>query len=194
MKYEESKVSNKIYNNIINSGYNWNTEYSEPFIKGIIEGMAELLSDNDFQNPTCIIITDGNKDNEFVLGAYKEKIEAEKGYGYSIDYTLEDDIPESYDRLEINNNKIYDIIKNILSNKYNCKLTVDNETMEKLAAIVFKSIKDYMKENYSIDNTFEVNNCFTLTSSMEDDGSFYIVFAPSETIKQIIKNDEFAQI
>lgn len=194
MKYEESNVGNKIYGEIVNSGYNWNAQYSEPFIKGIIEGMAEFLYSKDSQNPACVIITDTAKENEFVLGAYKEKIEAEKGYGYSIEYTLDNDIPESYDRVEIKNNDVYEIIKNILCNKYNCKVTIDNETLEKLAVIVFKTIKNYMKENYSIDNTLEVNNCFTLTSSMEDNGNFYIVLAPSETIKQIVKDDESAQI
>lgn len=195
MKFEDSGLNNKIYGDMSTEGYQWNGYISESFLKGVTEGMTLALKNlKNEEKPTLVSIYDKNE--KFVFGAYVEKIPAEQGYGYSVNYTFnKDNIPEGAEEYRLNDSAVYTIINTCLFEKHGCIMKTPSglRFVEQAAAIAFTALKEYMRNNYTIDKSLEVTNYFEVTSSLDDGNVFHITFTPGEVLKQAIKDDESAQ-
>lgn len=194
MKYESSSLGNKVYNDMNNAMFAWESRFTEPFYKGLTDGLAECMASLKGDKPKAVVVrTEGGT---VVFGAYVEKNPAEEGYGYSINYFFNDkDIPEDAEIIDINDPVPYGIISSVLREKYRCyiKRINDQKILERMAEIAITSLKEYMRSNYDVDKTLEITNYFTVTAELDDGNRLFLSFTPGPVLKQHVKDDESAQ-
>lgn len=194
MKFESSSLANKLYNDMNNAKMIWDTQYSEPFYKGLLEGIAECMGTLKGDKPKAVVVK--SEGGTIIFGAYVEKNPAEEGYGYSINFVFSgDDIPEDAEVYDINDNVPYGIITMVLRDKYRCYIKSFNgqPVLERMAEIAITSLKEYMRSNYDVDKTLELTNYFKVTAEIDDGNRLHMSFTPEAILKQHIKDDESAQ-
>lgn len=194
MKYEASSLGNKMYNDMNNAQYAWDSQFTEPFYKGLTDGLAECMASLKGDKPKAVVVkTEGGT---VIFGAVVEKNPAEEGYGYSINYFFSDkDIPEDAEVMDINDPVPYGIITTTLRDKYRCYIKMVNgqKILERMAEIAITSLKEYMRSNYDVDKTLEMTNYFKVTAELDDGNRLHLSFTPEAVLKQHIKDDESAQ-
>lgn len=193
MKYEESSLGNKIFSDMQNHGYNWDSGWSELFLKGISEGIASTLGTIKGDKPKAVVVK--NDSGTIVFGAYVEKNSSEEGYGYAINFFFnESDIPEEAEIMTVDDPTPYAIIADTLM-KYNVAIKFINgkKMLGILSYIIVDAIKEYMRSNYDIDHVLELKNYFIIKAELDDGNRLHLTMTPEATLKQYIKDDESAQ-
>lgn len=196
MRFEETNIGANLTNSMVDNGIAWDNSFSEPFYKGIVEAMACLLNYFKDSYPRSVTVTDDDGKVEFA--AYLEKIPAEEGYGYSINYTFDDStIPENYKKVTLDSDdetekKLSEIIANrfgdISEGTWELKEGFD---YNKFASIAFRTLKNFLIKN--IGEIVDVGSYFKASASVDKDGNIVFKFIPSAMVKQLIKDDESAQ-
>lgn len=189
MVFGESSVAGLIYDNLKQDGITWSSAYGELILKGFMEGVMSYLSQVKKDAPKSFVVR--NKDDQGGLFLFViEKQSAEEGEGYTVSCKFDPTEDEFKDAVDVTDAVSRAIIEKIIRGKYSFSINIENgvDYFNKILAIIFQTIKEYLRNNLGIDPILEIPGFVKFEGSVEND-TLKVNVVLDAMLKQIIKDD-----
>ena len=194
----ESTVPMQVSKIMLDRNYGWGEHSTLVTIKTLIEGFAVYLGRNKSKD-TPVAATLVGLNDKFYFQKQDEEGADEGSWTLSMTFDEKDIDYDNwtvakYPHDPVLSGIIYDVgftrygANFVFSPKDNVGTICEGSPQELFCTIV-DVIVDYMRANVSIDPQLELTNYFTITATLETDGSVYLGVEPSALMKQHVKDD-----
>ena len=189
-------VLNDMWKTIQDHGIKWDVIWSQWVWDSFLSGVAKYLAMVKGDTPQAVVLKD--KKDEVVFGALCEKQTNEEASGFTLSYFFGNkELPKDTTVTSANDPGVMQYIKGQCLQAHNL-FFYDPETKVKrnyiydVLLIIIERFKEFFKVNLKTnpDITVTLENFFTIKGVITDpDGKVELSLTPSETLKQIVKDD-----
>lgn len=197
MEMTTSGILSNMWKTIEDHGIGWDMNWSSWLFDSFLSGIAKFLASVKGDTPQAVVLKD-NKD-AVVFGALCEKQKNENGDGYTLSYFFDDkELPADTAITSVSDPTLMSIIKAQCLQAHNLFFKTPQTKSNKnyvyeVLVILVNCIKDFFKTHLQIDpnTTLTLENFFTIKGIVTDpsSGKVELSMTPSETLKQIVKED-----
>ena len=189
-------VLNDMWKTIQDHGIRWDVIWSQWVFDSFLSGVAKYLAMVKGDTPQAVVLKD--KKDEVVFGALCEKQTNEEASGFTLSYFFGNkELPKDATVTSVSDPSVMQYIKGQCMQAHNLFFYTP-ETKDKksyiydILVIIVDRIKEFFKINLPLDPnvTLTLENFFTIKGLItEPDGKVELTLTPSETLKQIVKED-----
>lgn len=197
MEMSTSGILQNMWKTVEDNGIGWDVNWSSWLLDSFMSGVAKFLSTKKGDTPQAVVLKD--KDN-VVFGALCEKQTNESGDGYTLSYFFGNkELPSNAEVTPVSDPTLIGIIKAQCLQAHNLffktpKTQSNKNYVHDVLVILINCIKDFFKVNLNSDPniTLSLENFFTIKGVISDPstGAVELSVTPSETLKQIVKEDD----
>ena len=198
MEFSTSGILNNMWKAVEDHGVGWDVQWSKWLIESFMSGIAKFLASVKGDIPQAVVLKD-NKE-EIVFGALCEKQKNESGDGFTLSYFFGNkEMPKDVNVTQVSDPTIMGIIKAQCLHAHNLFFrspqTKSNKNyLYEVLLVLINCIKEFFKNQLQLDPnaTLSLENFFTIKGAITDNatGAVELSVTPSETLKQIVKEDD----
>jgi len=190
-------ILGNMWHTIEDHGIGWDIQWSTWLLDSFMSGIAKFLATVKGDIPQAVVL---KEKDEVIFGALCEKQKNENGDGFTLSYFFGNkELPKDTTITDTNDPTLMGIIKAQCLQAHNLFFKTTQTKSNKnyiyeVLVILVNCIKDFFKNNLPKDpNTIlSLENFFTIKGIVADPstGAVELSITPSETLKQIVKEDD----
>ena len=198
MELSNRGLLSTMWKTVEDHGIGWDALWSSYLFESFLSGSAKYLSFVKGDQPQAVVLK--HNQGTTIFGALCEKQVNEGANGYTLSYFFGDkSLPDGTNVTEATDPTLMDIIKAQCLQAHNLFFkntqTKSNKNyIYEVLVILVNCIVDFFKTNLNIDpdTVLSLENFFTIKGIISDPatGKVDLSLTPSETLKQIVKEDD----
>ncbi len=196
MDLSSSGVLQNMWKTVEDHGIGWDVSWSSWLLDSFMSGIAKFLASIKGDTPQAVVLKDNN--DNVIFGALCEKQVNESGDGYTLSYFFGNkELPAATNVTPVSDPTIISIIKSQCLQAHNLFFKIPKTKSNKnyvhdVLVILINCIKDFFKVHLLQDPnvTLSLENFFTIKGVIDSAGVVDLSVTPSETLKQIVKEDD----